>query len=96
MLMSINAYTVTSLTVAVSVDFSYRLFHLGLGGILADLAHDGGEVGGRDAALAVLVKQHERLLELCDDTHAPQHAVTSNSMNASLNSVTTHTHTHAL
>lgn len=43
-----------------------HVLQLSLGGVLAQRPHDGAQLLGRDGAIAVLVEQGERLLELRD------------------------------
>merc|ERR1719163_744007 len=52
-----------------SVSFIFFVDHvseLGLGGVLAQGAHDGAKLLGGDGAIAVLVEEGEGLLELGD------------------------------
>jgi hypothetical protein len=44
--------------------FVDHVLELGLGGVLAERAHDGAELLGGDGSIAVLVKEREGLLEL--------------------------------
>jgi len=53
-------------SVAVSVDLIDHILQFGLGGVLAQRAHDCAELLGGDGSIAVLVEQAERLLELGD------------------------------
>ncbi len=50
----------------VCVDLVDHVLQLGLGGVLSERPHDGAQLLGRDGAVAVLVEQAERLLELGD------------------------------
>mmetsp|Transcript_11557 Transcript_11557/g.38203 ORF Transcript_11557/g.38203 Transcript_11557/m.38203 type:complete len:232 (+) Transcript_11557:50-745(+) len=52
--------------VTVRVDFVDHVLELGFGGVLSERPHDGAEFLGGDGAVAILVEQRERLLELGD------------------------------
>ena len=54
------------LVLTVSVDLVDHVLQLCLGGVLSEGAHDGAQLLGGDGAVAVLVEQGERLLELGD------------------------------
>ena len=50
-------------TVAISIDLVDHVLKLGLGGVLAEGAHDGAKLLGGDGAIAILIEQGEGLLE---------------------------------
>ena len=53
-------------TVAISIDLVDHVLKLGLGGVLAEGAHDGAKLLGGDGAIAILIEQGEGLLEPVD------------------------------
>jgi len=52
--------------IVVSVNLVDHVLKLGLGGVLAERAHDGAELLGGDLTITILVKEGEGLLELGD------------------------------
>ena len=49
----------------VGVHLVDHVLQLGLCGVLTQRAHDGAQLFGGDGSIAVLVKERERLFELC-------------------------------
>lgn len=47
--------------VAICIDLVHHILKVGLGGVLAQGAHDGAELLGGDGAIAILIEQRESL-----------------------------------
>ena len=50
-------------TVAIGIDLIDHILQFGLGGVLAEGAHDGTQLLGGDGAIAILIEEGEGLLE---------------------------------